>query len=233
LRRTVISSNMSVMRSSEESGFSVLVVPLLITVLLLIGAVIFGAWAYGKMLGYKNNVNTKVNAAIIVAKQQEASVENAQFAQTEKYPLKTYNSSATYGSVVVKYPNAWSAYVIDDTNNTPYVEGYFYPNVVPDTQSATADFALRIQILQDSYSSVLSSVQSDVQQGLTTVSPYKAPSVPNVVGSEIVGQLPSIGRTGTMVVLPLRTLTLELWTEGPQFVTDFNNIILPNFTFSP
>jgi hypothetical protein len=72
-----------------------------------------------------------------------------------------------------------------------------------------------------------------VQKGLTTVSPYKAPSVPNVVGSEIVGQLPSISRTGTMVVLPLRTLTLELWTEGPQFVTDFSSIVLPNFTFSP
>jgi hypothetical protein len=221
------------MRASQENGFSTLIVPFLGTVVLLVGAVTFGAWAYGKMLDYKDNVNSKVDAAVIMAKQQEATTKNAQFAQAEKYPLKTYTSSATYGSVVVKYPNTWSAYVIDDTNVTPYVDGYFYPNTVPDTQSPTADFALRMQILQDSYSSVLSNVQSDVQQGLTTVSPYKAPNVPNVVGSELVGQLPSISRTGTMVVIPLRTLTLELWTEGPQFLTDFNNIVLPNFTFLP
>lgn len=233
MRWRVISFNMSVMRTSDKSGFTLLIVPFIISLLLLIGAVVFGASTYGKMLDYKNNVNAKINTAVTAAKQQEVNTKDAQFAQAEKYPLKTYNSSATYSSVSVKYPNTWSAYVIDDTNASPYVSGYFYPNTVPDTQSPTVDFALRMQVLQDSYGSVLNGVKEDVQQGLTTVSPYKAPNVPGVVGSEIIGQLPSISRTGTMVVLPLRTLTLELWTEGSQFETDFSNIVLPNFTFSP
>jgi hypothetical protein len=36
-----------------------------------------------------------------------------------------------------------------------------------------------------------------------------------------------------MVVLPLRSQTLQIETAGSQFLGDFNNNILPNFSFSP
>jgi hypothetical protein len=36
-----------------------------------------------------------------------------------------------------------------------------------------------------------------------------------------------------MVVLPLRSQTVQIWTEGTQYVDDFNKLILPNFSFSP
>ncbi len=228
-----MSFTMSSMRSSTERGFNILAIPLAFSLLLMIGALIFGIWAFSQKQSEKSNVNTKVNAAVTVAKQQEADLKNAQFAQTENYPFRTYTSPTIYGSVVVKFPNTWSAYVIDDTNSSPYVDGYFYPNTVPDTQSTTVAFALRLQIVQESYSDVLNNIQSNVQQGQTTVTPYKAPNVPSVIGSLVTGKLPSISRSGTMVVLPLRNMTLELWTEAPQYVADFNNIVLPNFSFSP
>lgn len=221
------------MRPSPERGYSLLILPFALTLLLLIGAVVFGFWSYSQMVVYKSNLNTKIDSAVKVAVQQEDNAKNAQFAQTEKYPFKNYTSPAAYGSVSVKYPNTWSAYVIDDTNNSPYVDGYFYPNTVPDTQSSTVAFALRLRIVQDSYSDVLNSAQGNVMQGLTTVTPYKAPNIPSVVGSLITGMLPNTNRSGTMVVLPLRNMTLELWTEAPQFESDFSNIILKNFTFSP
>jgi hypothetical protein len=199
----------------------------------LIGAVIFGFWSFTQWQSEKNSVNTKINSAVATAKQQESNLKDSQFAQTEKYPLRSYTSPAAYGSVTVKYPNTWSAYVIDDTSNSPYVNGYFYPNTVPDTQSTTAAYALRLEVVQDSYSDILGNIQSNVGQGKSTVTPYKLANVPSVVGSLINGQLPSIERSGTMVLLPLRNMSLEIWTEAPQFDADFNNIILPNFTFSP
>lgn len=217
----------------KEHGFNILILPLVLSFVLLIGAIAFSVWTYGKMKDYEDNVNSKVASAVIIAKQQEATAKNAAFAQASKYPLRTYVSPAAYGSVTIKYPNTWSAYVIDDTNISPYVDGYFYPNTVPDTQSSTIAFALRVQIVQDSYSSVLTEVQSDVQQGTSTVAAYKAPNIPGVVGSKVTGQLPTVSRSGTMIILPLRNMTLELWTETPQFDNDFNNIILPNFNFSP
>ena len=224
---------MSDMRPSAERGYNVLILPFALALVFLIGSVVFGVWSYGRMIDYKNNLDVKVNSAVKAAVQVESDTKDAQFAQVEKYPLKTYTGPSAYGSVTVKYPDTWSAYVIDDTNSSPFVGGYFYPNTVPDTQSSTAAFALRLQIVQDSYSNVLSNIQSNVQQGLSTVAPYKAPNVPSIVGSVITGMLPSTNRSGTMVVLPLRNTTLELWTESPQFESDFSNIVLKNFTFLP
>ena len=228
-----ISFTMSGMRPSAERGYNVLILPFVLALLFLVGSVIFGVWSYGRMLDYKNNLNIKIDSAVKAAVAVESDTKDAQFAQAEKNPFKTYTGPSAYGSVTIKYPNTWSAYVIDDTNSTPYVDGYFYPNTVPDTQSSTAAFALRLQIVQDSYSNVLSNIQNNVQQGLNTVAPYKAPNVPSIVGSLITGMLPSTNRSGTMVVLPLRNTTLELWTEAPQFESDFSNIVLKNFTFLP
>jgi hypothetical protein len=220
------------MRSSADRGFSILIIPLVVAVLFLIGAAAFGAWAYSKMQDYKNNVNSKVSAAVTIAKQQESTAKDAEFVQKEKLPLRTYTGPSAYGSVTIKYPKTWSVYVADDRNSSPFVDGYFFPSVVPDTQSPNSAFAVRIQVVQESYSSVLSTLADYVKQNKTQVTPYKSPNVPGVVGARVDGQLSGL-KNGSMIVLPLRNMTLELWTEAPQFQDDFNKNILPNFTFSP
>ena len=86
--------------------------------------------------------------------------------------------------------------------------------------------------MQDSYSNVLSNFSSFIKNGKVRVSPYAAPKVQNVIGARVDGELtPNL--TGSMVVLPLRNMTLKIWTEAPQFEDDFNNNILPNLTFRP
>ncbi len=219
-------------RKSEQHGFSVFVLPLVLAVLFLITAVVFGGWAYMNMLDYKNNSDAKVRTAVAAAKQDEDKVKDAAFAEQEKQPLKAYVGPAVYGSVTINYPKTWSAYVVDTHTSSPFVDGYFYPNVVPDTQSSSSSFALRVQVVQESYSSVLNSLSSYIQQGKTTVRPYAAPKVPSIVGSRVDGSL-SGSKSGSMILLPLRNMTLKIWTEAPQFQNDFNNNILPNFTFAP
>lgn len=226
------SGTISGMKSTLERGASLLIIPLVLSVLLLVGAVAFGGWAYSRMQDYKNNVSAKVDSAVGVAKQQEAAAKDAAFAEEEKQPLKTYTGPGTYGSVTIHYPKTWSAYVNDDTGNSPFVDGYFYPSVVPDIQSQNSAFALRVRIIQDSYSSVLAGIATYVQNGSAKVTPYSAPKVPSVIGSRIDGKLTSL-KSGSMIVLPLRNTTLELWTEAPAFTNDFNTNILPNFTFAP
>jgi hypothetical protein len=233
LRDREISVTISDMKRSIERGFSVLIVPLAISSLLLIGAVVFGAWAYSKMEDYKNNVDAKVDTAAAAAKQQEATTKDAQFAQEEKYPLRSYVSPAAYGNITVQFPKTWSGYVSDDTNGSPFIDGYFYPDTVPDIQNQNNTYALRIQLMQESYSEILQEEQNFVQQGQATVVPYTAPKVPSVVGVKVTGALLTPQTNGTMIIFPLRNMTLLLWTGAPQFEDDFNNIILPNFTFSP
>jgi hypothetical protein len=224
-------NNMSNMRSSER-GSMLILVPLVLAVVMLVAAVVFGGWAYGKMQDYKNNVDAKVSVAVDAAKQQEAAAKDAEFAQLEKQPLKSYTGPAAYGSVSIKYPKTWSAYVSDSDSSTPYVDGYFYPNVVPDIQSPSSAFALRVQVVQQSYSNVLTGLAGFVQQKQATVTPYAAPKVPSVIGVRVDGKLGS-QKSGSMVVLPLRNMTLEIWTEAPSFQNDFDKNILPNFTFAP
>ena len=216
----------------EERGASALALPLVLAVVFLIGALVFGGWAFSQMEDYRNNVNTKIAAAVVVAKQQEDGVKDAAFALQEQQPLNTYAGPAAYGSVTIHYPKTWSAYVSDDTNSSPFINGYFYPSVVPDIQNQNSAFALRVQVIQQAYSNALSGEQGYVQSGQAKLVPYSAPKVSSVIGSRIDGKLPN-GKSGSMVILPLRNMTLELWTESPSFQNDFNNNILPNFTFAP
>ena len=103
---------------------------------------------------------------------------------------------------------------------------------MPDAQSASSIFALRVQVLGQSYSSVLKQFQGASQTGKVTVRPYKLPKVPSVVGAYVTGQIGS-NKTGSMVILPLRNTTVRIWTESDKYKKDFDSIILKNARFSP
>jgi hypothetical protein len=222
---------MSGMRlKSQDGAINALVLPLVLAVLLLIGAAVFGAWAYSGRQDYKNNVDKKIAAAVVLAKQDEDKVKDAQFAEENKRPLKTYTGPSAYGSIAIQYPKTWSAYVSDTGSDDPYVDGYFAPNAVPDAQDPNSNFALRVQVSATSYNDTMQQFQDN--EGTVTVQPYALPKVPKVVGAIVTGAIEE-GKTGTMVILPLRNTTLKLWTESPSFKSDFNNIILPNASFSP
>jgi hypothetical protein len=224
---------MSGMSVRNQSGaINILLIPLILLGLFFIGALSFAAWAYQGRQDYKNNVDQKISDAVVVAKQQESTVKDKEFAEKEKSPFKTYNGPSAYGSISLQYPKTWSGYVSDNTGNDPYVDGYFYPGVVPTVTNEKAVFALRIQVVQQSYSDVLTSFQNSVDEGKITVSPYKLPKVSSVVGSRLEGQVEN-EKTGTMILLPMRDKTLKIWTNAVQFRGDLDTYILPNITFSP
>lgn len=228
-------------KHNQQGAVSGAAVSLVFTILLLIAAIAFGAWAFSSRQDYKNNTDAKINAAVTVAKQNEDKAKDAAFAQEEKNPLKNWNGPEAYGSLVMAYPKTWSGYVSVASGNsgssgTP-VDGYFYPGVVPSTTDQNSSFAVRVQVNSQSYASVVQSVsQQSGSKNPPVVTPYALPKLPKVVGVKITGSLPNSSgsqKTGVMVVLPLRSQTVEIWTEGNQFVDDFNNIILPSFSFSP
>lgn len=209
-----------------------LIVTIVITVLLLIGATAFGFWAFSERQDYKNNVDQKVAAAVSQAVQAESSRKDAEFAEISKSPLKTYVGPEAYGSINLKYPKTWSGYVVTSTQGTPYVDGYFSPGVVPNVDDSASLFALRIRVRGDSYSTVMENYASGVEDGSVKVSPYRLSKVSKVIGSKVVGQLDN-DKKGTLIVLPLRANALEIWTESDKYLGDFNKYILPNLSFAP
>ena len=218
--------------SSQEGSINVLLLPLILVVLFFIGAAGFGYWAYSSRQDYKTNVDQKINAAVTVAKQQESTAKDNEFVQSQKLPLRTYTGPQAYGSISLSYPKTWSGYVAEQDNGSIPLNGYFQPSVVPDVTNSSNSFALRIEVVQQSYDLVLQNFQAQVQSGTVTVTPYKLAKVPSAVGSRIDGQIEP-NKSGSMIVFPLRNQTIEVWTEAQAYEDDFNNNILPNLSFSP
>lgn len=217
------------MRKLNQSGS--LLLPLIITILLLLSSLGFGAWAFIERQDYKTNSDKKADIAAKKAVAEETVKKDAEFIEKEKSPLKTYAGPATYGSISFQYPKTWSAYITETGKSGTIVDGYFSPNFVPDIQLGIS-FALRIQVTASDYATVLKSFDPAAKTGKVSVSAYRAPKVPGALGAVVTGALDP-KKQGTMVILPLRDKTIKVWTEGSDFTGDFNNTILPSLTFIP
>lgn len=207
-----------------------LIVGLVLSILFAIGMGLFASWAYSQMMDYKNNSDKKSAAAVEVAVKKESDRKDSEFIDKEKQPYKTYKSPDATGAIKVTYPKTWSGYVEETGDNTP-VEAYWHPNVVPGLQSGTA-YALRLTVDNKSYADYMQTFDSQVKAGKVKVAPYVPKNVANVTGSRVSGEI-SQGKNVTMIVLPLRDKTILLYTESPDFVSDFDNIVLANLNFTP
>lgn len=219
-------------KHNQNGAANGLAISLVLAVLLLIGAIAFGGWAYSSRQNYKDNADAIAQVAADKAAKQESATKDQEFAEASKSPLKVYNGPDAYGSLNVHFPRTWSGYVDDSGSGTALVDGYFNPNVVPSVTNQTSVFALRVQVISQAYAQTLQSFQGQQQSGKISVSAYALPKLPKVVGVRVTGQIED-AKTVDMVVLPLRSQTLKIWTEGSQFGADFNKYVLPEFSFSP
>lgn len=215
----------------EKGTLNALLIPFILVIVILLGVTGFSIWAYTSRQDYKTNVDKKIEQAVEKAKTQTATEKDTEFVEKEKLPLRTYRGPEAYGSLVVKYPKTWSAYVIEGGNSTNPVDGFFNPGYVPGVDNS-AVYALRVQVLPGSYSSELQRYSDFTTAGKVKIAPFKFPKVKGVVGSRINGEIDT-GKQGSVILMPLRDKTLKVSTEATTFINDFNKNILPNLRFSP
>lgn len=225
-------------KHNQDGTINGLGVSLVLAVILLVATIVFAGWAFSSREDYKNNVDAKIAVAVAAAKAQAATTERAELAQEEKQPYYTYQGPPQYGSISFQYPRTWSAYVNDSgSNSSALLDGYFMPPILSSVTDQTANFALRVQVLSQAYSQSLEQITSSAASGKPdsiTSTAYSLKLVPSVVGVEVKGPLTvGQGTEVTMVILPDRTNTIEIWTDGTAYLDDFNNVILPTFSFSP
>lgn len=213
---------------------NVLVIPLVFMILFFCGAAAFGVWAYSSREDYRTNTESKVAVAVKAAKQAESARKDQEHAELNKLPLDTYAGPEQYGGVQVKYPKTWSGYVDETANSSQPLDGFFQPGIVPSINDQASVFALRIQVVNKSYASVIKSYESSITSNGITASPYAFPKVPSVVGIRFEGSIVQNKKiNGSMVIVPMRDKALLVWTESQIYKSDFENNILPNITFSP
>lgn len=216
----------------ERGAINVLLIPLILMAVFFFGAAGFGIWAFMSRSDYKNNSDQKAAVAAAEAREAQKVDDEAKFAEESKKPFDTYIGPAQFGNVTVNYPKTWSAYVIENERGTSPINGFFQPKVVPNITEQNNSFALRVELVTNDYKSVLDQFKPRLDSGKATIKPYTLAKVPSVVGSRIEGQI-TTNKQGTMVVLPLRNMTLKIWTESNDFKGDLDTNILPNFSFVP
>ncbi len=221
--------------SSNQSGAApVLVISDFLLAVLLITAIAFGWWAYHGRQDYKNGVDKKIAAAVAKAKLDQKAELTKQFNEQAKSPYKTYSGSPTYGTVNFSYPKTWNAYIDETSSNQP-LNAYYYPDFVPSVQSNIA-YALRVQLVSDAYESVLNGFSGALKNGSLQDSPFipsKMKGVKNAqIGSRLDGAIAQ-NRQGSLVILKVRDKSLEISTQSNDFLSDFNNVILPSLTYVP
>jgi hypothetical protein len=195
----------------------------------------FGLWAFTSREDYKNKADIKIAAAAEQAKLAAEEAKELDFAEREKNPLKTYTAPAAQGSISFTFPKTWSALITESSQsgNAKPLDGFFYPNYLPGVETnSTASYALRLELLTQAYSQVITPFNSQATAGTVKVTAYTPEKVPSALGVKIEGTLPN-KKEGIMIVLPLRDKTIKLWTESKEFAEDFNTRILPSLTFSP
>ncbi len=203
-----------------------LLISIILTILVL-GLGSFSIWSYVNYTDQKNNVDQKISAAVADAKRQQSTDDEAKFAEREKQPTRQFIGPDDLGRVQLNYPKTWSVYVDQDGAGTSNYESYFSTGVVPPVKGKTP-YALRVTIIKKSYESILQTFQEQVKKGDLKSSPI---TLQGQTGTRLDGSFTK-DIQGSMVIFKVRDKTLEVYTQSPTFVPDYNQIILPSLTFN-
>jgi len=196
---------------------------MIVSIIFMIVALALGGlaiWSYINYSDQKTNVDTIKNTAVAEAKKIQADADEVKFTERDKQPNRQFVGPDDYGRVTFDYPKTWSVYINKDVSNGGTYEAYFNPVYVPPVNS-TQQFAARLKIEQQDYSSVVSSFDQLVKKGDLKSSSITANGV---TGVRLDGNFTKDIR-GSEVIFKIRDKTISVRTDANTFLTDFNALI--------
>ncbi len=199
---------------------TILLIVLSLTTMTFIGLFI---WMYLQFDEAKTDVDAKIADAVNVAKVEQAEKDEADFLEREKDPYRNFAGPIDYGELSFKYPKTWSLYLAKDAANGGDFEAYFNPIEV-EAISNDSIYALKVQIVNQSYESVAESYQRDVSAKESTLS-VSSVTINGTTGNRYVGVIPGTSFNGIIVIFKIRDKTAILQTYSTLFEADFNNVI--------
>jgi hypothetical protein len=213
---------------NQEGSVNLLIISSVMLGILVIALSGVSIWAFSNYLDQKNNVDSKISVAVSEAKKSQATLDQKKFIEQEKLPTRLFTGPSDFGSVTFSYPKTWSIYVASSGASSGIYSAYLNPAAVPPIDSTTP-FAVRVEISSKTYESILRGYESDVERGDLVPSPL---TTSGVQGIRLDGTFSKINK-GSKVVFKVRDKTLILSTDGANFKSDFDNIILKSLSFKP
>jgi len=207
-------------RTHESGAANTWLIVGIVFIVTTVGLGVAFGWALMNYMDQKNNVDTKVSAAVTSAVKTQADKDAETFEAEEKKPNRTFAGPEDFGAVSFDYPKTWSTYVANDASSGGTYQAYLHPVSVPKADTTT-QFALRVSIETKDYDAVLSSYSSVVKKGDLKSSTVK---INGVDSTRLDGNFTKDLR-GSAVVFKLRDKTVTIRTDAETFKADFEALI--------
>lgn len=177
-------------------------------------------WMYAQWNEAKTNVEGQINEAVARKVHEAVTETEATFEEREKNPYKTFTGPSDYGSLSFQYPKTWSLYEVSDASSGRDYQALFNPDKIPPTNSETP-LALQVNILNESYDSVIEDYTDAVQDGEMTVEPTVIGGSPaNIYRGELDNDF-----FGLIAIFKLRDKTVTIQTDAFIFEDDFRKVL--------
>jgi len=206
-------------RTNESGATNIWLILGIIFIVLTVGLGVAFGWALMNYFDQKDNVDTKVSAAVNVAVKKQADTDAAVFEKRDKEPNRLFAGPEDFGALSFSYPKTWSTYIEKDAS-TGVFQAYLNPGTVPPVNDRT-QYALRVTIETKEYDKALTQYNTLVQTGALKSSTVK---VNGVDSTRLEGNFTKDIR-GSLVVFKIRDKTVTVRTDADTFKNDFNAVV--------
>ncbi|MBQ6414320.1 hypothetical protein IJI28_01725 [Candidatus Saccharibacteria bacterium] len=170
-----------------------------------------------------NNLQEEVGKAVALAKDEQASKDEAEFLEREKYPYKTFSGPVDYGQLTFEYPKTWSVYIAAAATKGGDFNAYFNPIQVDAVGKDTIN-ALRVTIQDKSFENVTAQYQRELDRKDAKLT-MEAITVNEAPANRYTGTIPGTDLSGYIVIFKIRDKTVIMQTDSVLFKDDFDKLL--------
>jgi hypothetical protein len=207
--------------SENEKGSASSALLIALTVLVLVGFATVAGIYFSRYTVLQREFDSELAEQLEDVKAEQKRADEAEFAERQKEPFRSYSPPDIFGQIEIKFPKSWSLYTKEDEQGSAGIDMTAHPEIVKDNKSAQSPYALRMRLERKLYSEHVTTYDSKVSSGKLKASPVK---VSGITGLKLVGDIDEKTK-GVLVILPLRDKTVSLWTESDKYTADFEKIL--------
>lgn len=181
----------------------------------------FAIWSFMEYSQTKNGVDARVQVETAKAKAEQAEIDQKKFSEEAKNPRIEFVGPSEYGRVSFMYPKTWSVYIDRDGSDRADYVAYLHPKEVPSIHNKDSRFAMRLEIINKDFNTVLKNYEQKVKKGELSSSSVE---FNGIAATRIDGALSKELR-GTVVLMKVNDKTIRFSTDADTFKPDFEAVL--------
>lgn len=210
---------------ANNSAKNTLVETIILVVVCIIAAVaiVLAVLYYMKWNDLSINYTAEKDRAVAEAQREQREADDAILKQKMMEDTVQYAGPDDLGRISFNYPKIWSVYEAENGLNNSDYAAYFGPAPVLSINDDTARYALRFEIVYQSFENIANAYSYRVQDGSLKATSFSADSG-KIVGTRYEGMVGD-DIEGILVIAKIDDKTLALQTDFMEYADVFNKIL--------